>query len=279
MTRLGFVGLVRTLPPVAVGLLCLLGTAACSQQSILEALSSSEDRALSQGIIEALQDGDHAKLIEHCEPEFALALDPKLPRMRAALPARKGSVLTLVDVKFDASAVPGRASVQDSYLAYEVDGQDTHALVRLGFERRGDGKVWLVALYTNTLSQPIWELTAFTLAGRSSGQFVFLLLAALSFGVVVASLVVLYRAQGLKRKWIWAIACLLGFGRFTMAWVPGASIAFAPMSVQVFGVIVSKSGIGPWQIGFGIPFAAVWVLLAEQRRRAGLSAEGRTADR
>jgi hypothetical protein len=256
-----------------VALICVLA-AACSQQSFLEAMTSPEDRALSQVIIQALQSGDRAMLIKYTQPELVSKIDPVLPQMRAVVPAAgPGTAFTLVDASFASISPPGKGTIKRSFLAYEVDGRAKHALVQLGFERNDDGKVWLIAIYARGIAKPIWELTAFTLSGKSDGQYFFLLMTVLSTIAVVGSLVVLNRARGVSRKWLWAVSCLFGFGQFTMDWATGM-ITFQPVAVQLFGAIVSKAGIGPWRIGFGVPLFAIWFLLAEQRRLARVRAEG-----
>jgi hypothetical protein len=263
-----------------VALSCLVA-AACSQQEVLQKVTSPQDRALTIKLIQALQSGDTAYLMASLPPELGAKLAPVLPKMRDALPSGRGAALRLVDGNFNFMSVAGGATTRRSYLAYEVDQGSRHALVRLGILRQGQNTT-VTDLYVNSLTKPVGELTAFSLTGKSAAQYLFLAIAFLSLVTVVTSLVVLFRSKDIKPKWLWTIGCLFGFGKFAVDWSSGA-MTFAPLNVQLFGAFAVKIGmLSAWQVGFGVPIFAIALLLRQgrteirRRRRALVPPETRS---
>lgn len=256
----------RTHPIIAACIACLL-VVACSQQELLETITSAEDRALSLEIIKAVQAGDSAKIGEIAKPDIAKELAPVVSQMRKLLPPAASSEPRLVDAKTGIISSASGGTTRHSYLAYALDEGKQHAVVRLAFERAG-GEVWMTGLHVSPLPKPVEELTAFSLSGKSFGHYFMLALAALSMAVIVTSLVVLYRARIVRRKWLWAIGCVLGIGKFAMNWSTGA-VSFSPLAVQVLGVgVVKAGGLMPWEISVGIPVVAYIFLLSQVRARA-----------
>jgi hypothetical protein len=248
---------------VLLALACLL-VAACSQQALLEKFSSPQDRALSTKLIQSLQSGDTAYILSNLRPDLRDRLLAVLPSMRQVLPAGADTKLSLVDASYNSMTTLGSATTRRSYLAYEIDQGSRHALVRIGIERKAQD-VAVTDLYVNSLAKPISELTSFTLTGKSAIQYLFLALAAMSFATIVTSFVVLFRSKGIKRKWLWTIGCLFGFGQFTVDWSTGA-VTFAPLYFQLFGAFAIKSPmISAWRVGFGIPIFAVAFLILRRR--------------
>jgi hypothetical protein len=100
-----------------------------------------------------------------------------------------------------------------------------------------------------------------------------LALALASVGTIVTSLVMLALSKGVRRRWLWVVGCLFGYGQIAVDWSSGA-LSFTPLNVQLLGAFVMKTGeISPWRVGFGVPVFAIIFLIRRQR----LMARGRDA--
>jgi hypothetical protein len=246
----------RIVRGAVIAALCLF-LAACGP-AVFETLTAEEDRDYALSILRALQSGDDATIKQNMSEGMARKIEPKLPAMRAYLPADAKTEPRLVD-----ASVQFLTASRKTRLVYAMDDDKRHALASLVIVRL-KGDVFLQTLSVTQLKQPIEDLApSFQLAGKHWSQYLFLSCAALSFAMIVAALYLLYRATDVPRKWPWAVACVLGLGQFTMNWDTGQLSAHA-WAVQPLGVMVMRPGIlASWYISFGLPIGAYIFLLRQ----------------
>ena len=243
-------------------ILACLVTAACSQKTVLEKVSSPEDRALAQQTIQSLSLGDSARFLGLLHPTVRAQAAPLFLKMRAILPPPPIQV-ELVDARFNSFTLAGGTTTRSSFLIYEVDHGDRRAVVQMTIQKQGS-EAFLTQVQVNPLYKSISELQRFSLSGKSPLQYGVLVLALASVVTIVAALAALFRTPGVRRKWLWGIGCALGFGVVAVDWNSGA-LSYGLLNVQLFGAFVIKSGaLAPWRVGFGLPIVAVIFLL---RRR------------
>jgi hypothetical protein len=255
----------RTINRRGLGVLCALACAAmlgaCSQKAALETFSSPEDRALAEGLIHSVQTGDLKGFSAPFDPKLAANIGQMFPKAQQLTPGGPGAVVRLVDAHSSVAVTVGSPGVRRSVLAYEVDQGARHALVRLAIERRAGAAV-VTAFDINPIPKPIEEMTAFTLEGRPTVDYVFLALAVLSTLACLAGCaasVVTKRIEP-KQRWLWVIGSLLSFSTFTVNWSTGA-ISIQPIAIQLLGGQVVKHGmLGDWYVGFGMPWVALAML-------------------
>jgi len=223
-------------------------------------IASPEDQALGQRVIEDIRSGTRADLESLLPPELDKKIIPVFPQMRSLLPIGSDTDVSLVDAGVTVTDTLREGSSRQSYLAYEVDAGQQHALVKIGILRRQD-EVVVTDLYVYPLPAPIEELTKFTFRGKGPVQYTFVVLALLSIGTIIAALIRLFRMKGIKRKWLWTVGCLFGVGAITVNWSTGA-IGIKVLTVYLFGAFAAKHGfLGPWEVGFAIPIVAIIILL------------------
>ncbi|QUD85931.1 hypothetical protein [Phenylobacterium montanum] len=245
-----------------------LTLAACASKKLPETFTSAEDRAVCATLIGDLQAGatGDADILNRLNPQLRAQFTPMLPKLHAMTPSGPGASSRIVDASFRAVANSSGQRWRDSYLAYEVDQGQRRALIRFEIIRQG-GSAIVNTLYINPLYVAAERLNAFTLAGRSLTQYAFLLLAAASFATIVASEVVLFRTPGIRRKWLWVVGCLFGYGQIWVDWSSGG-VGFQLINIQLLGAFALKGGLlDPWRIGFGVPLVSIVFLL---RRRSPL---------
>ena len=117
------------------------------------------------------------------------------------------------------------------------------------------------------IEAPLKKIHAFTFIGKPVINYIFVLLAFVSVGFVIFTLIVAIRTP-MKRKWLWIIGILFTFIKFKLNWTT-SEFDFQLLSFQLFGAGFSKSGlIAPWILTFSIPvFAIVFWIKKFQRKK------------
>jgi hypothetical protein len=135
---------------------------------------------------------------------------------------------------------------------------------------RADGQLRISKFNVYPMSASLEEQNAFTLRGKGAIHYIVLLLGAIALSVSVTALVKCIRTRGLRRKWLWIIFILFGFGALTINWTTGewhlALLHFQLLSYSAFAPYGS-----PWTVGVSVPVGAVVFLdkLRRERRSAG----------
>jgi len=256
-----------------VAAVCAL-LAACSQSQVLDKVTSPEDRALGATVVGDLQrpDGD-ADLIAQLDPRLRDSFAKILPQIRSLTPSGPGAVTRLVDGRFQVTNTLNGGVTRQAYLGYEVSNGPKRALIRMVILRR-NGMAQIESLYLNPLYKPLEQINGFGLSGKSFAQYLVLILTVLSFSLCLGSEILLFMTRGVRRKWLWAIGCLLGLGQISIDWSSGAW-GFSPLYVQFLGAYAAKTGmLEPWRVGFGVPVFAIIFLL----RRGQLQGSARQID-
>ncbi len=247
--------------------LCFLIAGACSREVFLHKIASPEDRAMSLAVIQSLQSGDSSFIQANLTPDLRPQMTQIFPQMQRATPSGAGATEKLVDAGVRTNIGPGSVRTRDSSLAYEVDQGSRHALVMVSIERQGNS-AFVTGVHVNPLARSVADSQAFTLVGKSALQYLFLTLAILSPLTILFALVMLFRAKGIKRKWLWTIGCLFGVGQFAINW-DNSAVAFQPLYVQLLGAFCVKTDVfSAWRLGFGIPLVAIWFLIYRARIRS-----------
>jgi hypothetical protein len=243
----------------AAALMLLL--AGCGQQ-IVDNIVPPAQRQFSEKLIADLQAGRDGAVLQALAPELRGQLAPQLPRMRSFLPQ---GAPRLIDTRVDVVHMADGSTVRHAYLAYEIDRDARHALVRIGLQQTSATIV--TDLYVNRLDGTVEQATSFSLRGKSAVHYLILLLAILSFAIIVAAIVLIARTRGLRRKWLWIVGSLLGIGQVAIDWNSGA-ISVQPFYLQLLGAFAIRPGaLATWQVGFGIPVVAILFLIRRARAR------------
>lgn len=243
----------------AVGLL----TAGCSRQSMIEKVTSAEDRALGQKMVAALQSGDDAYVTGQLRGDLRAGAPEVLPQMRQLLPSGPGAAVRLVDGSSAASASTGGASVKQTRLSYEIDQGERHAVVEVEIVHEG-GRTAVTQFHASPLKRPLDQPPPFALTGKSPLQYLVLALAVLAPITCLWAFIAALRTPALKFRWLWAIGSLIGVASVSVSWTTGA-LAFRPIYLMLLGAGVTGQG-GDWIISVGVPVIALTFLLYERKR-------------
>jgi len=110
------------------------------------------------------------------------------------------------------------------------------------------------------------RINAFTFLGKSFRHYIILLIA-IAMPIFILYTVVLCIRTKMKRKWLWIIYILFGFGRYSINWTNG-QMAIQLCYIQLFSANAMKSApYVPWIISFSVPFGALLFLFKRYRMK------------
>lgn len=201
------------------------------------------------------------------------------PQLRERLEAQPNGAKLLAELRAMDALIPEgepRSVKVANWSAFYADGGSATMEIQHVY-RYADRRVLATTPLRRENGQARWHATGFhvrvatteqlavnalSLEGKAPGQLVFLAFFVLSPLTIVASLIVLVRRGGRKRRFWWALPALLGFSAFKMNWATGA-LSFQPIVVQFLGAgaTTSISGFEPWWLSFSIPVVAILILL------------------
>jgi hypothetical protein len=129
-----------------------------------------------------------------------------------------------------------------------------------------DGAETIVGLGVHPLSASLEVQNRFTLANKSALQYGAL---AAAIGVTIFTLfalVVCIRTKLARRKWLWILLILIGFGKIMVNWTTG-QWGLSILAVQLFSASATAEYFGPWIISVSLPIGAA-IFLSRRRELA-----------
>lgn len=116
------------------------------------------------------------------------------------------------------------------------------------------------------------EINAFTFSDKSFRHYIILLIA-IGVPVFIIYTIVLCIRTKMKRKWLWIIFMLFGFGKYSFNWTSGL-MGYLPLSIQLIPTSAFKGGpYAPWIIQISVPIGALFFLLKRQRMKKAKSVD------
>jgi hypothetical protein len=239
--------------------------AGCGQSDMMKAMVPTADQQVARHYLDLLRD--------HQFDPIEAAIDPSIrpPNMHAVLVRMAGEMppqppVSVKVIGFNQSIVN---AVQSTNVTFEYQYADRWLLENVAI-KKVDGVSTIIGLNVKPMASSLEASNRLTLVGKGAAQYLVLVLAALCVGVTLLALVLCARASIARRKWLWILFILVGFGKLSVNWNSGAW-SFMPFSVQLFSASAFAPFYGPWIVAVSFPLGAVWFLL---RRRALLARVG-----
>jgi hypothetical protein len=127
----------------------------------------------------------------------------------------------------------------------------------------------ILGMHVNLQKTSLKAQTKFTLKGKSASQYAILAGAILAFCLTAFALVDCIRMKGIRRKWLWVIFIIVGFGLLSVNWSTGV-VSFKLLSVSLFSAGYFAPLYGPWTISMSAPVGAIIFLLRRRKLRSTL---------
>ena len=236
----------------ALAFIPLLG---CSQEDLLQKFSSPEDQATAKNYVDLLRARNFDEIESALDPSIRSEnIRETMTRMADLMPTEAPSSIKLVGAQ--TFYAPGAKTINTT-LEYGFGDKWMLANVAL---REQQGAKSIVGFNVYPMTQSLEAQNRFTLAGKSAVQYTILVAAIAAFLVTLYSLVVCARTKLPRRKWLWVIFILVGFGKVTVDWTTG-QWSVAPLVVQLFSASATAPLYGPWAIAVSLPLGALFFLV------------------
>lgn len=253
---------------VIISIILTLFISSCSLEELSEKLIPEEESSFAEDYLSKLRSRDYAYVKSMLSPEIeAQVTDELLEEMTGYF--REGEPLS---VKIIGSQVNVFNGQWQGNFTFEYQFESGWNLANAALKKT-DGGYQVVGLnvYQTEASQE--ELNAFGLSSKSGLQYFVLCLAVLVPLFILFTLIVCVRTPIDRKKWLWVIFILLGFGAIQTNWASGA-YAFQLLSVRLFGASATATGIAaPWVISASFPLGAIvfWIRRKSLIERANKS--------
>lgn len=236
-------------------LAALLVAAGCSQEELLQKISTPEDRATAEECLERLRVGDIDTLENRMDPSLKTPdLRATLEKIATLLPGEKPQTAKLVGAQVNSSNEERTANLTYQY------GYPGGRLLLVNCAMKHVGTTQtIIGISVNTLEKPL-EQARFSFEGKSAKHYAIVIAAILFVLATLVALVICVMERGLRRKWLWILFILFGFGDLTLNWETGEA-TFSTLSVLLFSAAVTAEMYGPWMVSVAVPIGAVWYLV------------------
>jgi len=148
-------------------------------------------------------------------------------------------------------------------LVYEFQYPNEWLLVEVIVEE-ANGNRLIAGFHTTHLPQPLEEINAFTLDGKSMAHIDILLMMMVVAAFSVFAVVLCIRTA-MARKWVWILFILFGVGKLSINWTTG-EFGYQIFTFQLLSASVIKQGpYAPWFLSFSIPAGAIVFLIRRKK--------------
>ncbi len=245
----------------------VLGLVGCSQQMLLEKFAPPEDQAFAESQIQLLRSRDFEPIEKAMEPRLVGPnFRETLSQMADMIPAGDPDSVKLVGVNVSTNYSSMKSSETFSNITYEYSYPNKWLLINVATRKTSRG-VTIVGFRVQPLDQSLEDQNRFTLSGKSVLQYTVLGLAIAIPLFSLCVLVLCVRTPLKRRKWLWIVFILLGFGRLAVNWTTGEWL-ISPLYIQLLGASVFAPLYGPWTIAVSVPLGAILFLIKRDKLRA-----------
>jgi hypothetical protein len=228
---------------------------ACSQEDWLLKIAPADQQAIARNYIEQLRSRDFADIEKAADPSIAAALSGgALEKMAALIPQGPATSVKLVGANRFSTDKDGTML----NLTYEFQFGDKFMLINVARKMK-DGVEMIVGFRVQPLPASLEQLNRFTLSNKSAVQYAVLAASVAAALFTLYALVVCIRTKLARRKWLWILFILFGFGKIMVNWTTGAW-DFRIIALQLFSASSAAAFFGPWIISVSLPVGAIFFL-------------------
>ncbi|MFD2366765.1 hypothetical protein [Pseudoduganella sp. GCM10020061] len=245
----------------------------CDKYAMVEKLAPAEVQAEAKSHIAKLRSRDFAALEAELDDSLkGKALGRKtLAQMADAIPPGEPDSVHLVQYQ---RRMQNGVTSDGSLFEYIIGGKSI--VVTVSVDER-DGVRKIVGLYVHPQQVPLEEQGGLTIEGAGALQWTVLAATVAAFLVSLVALVKCVRTKGLRRKWLWIIAILVGVGKISLNWHTG-QLDVSPVAFQILSASYFFHLAGPTILAFSLPLGAL-VFLSRYRKNSPIHAAAASPDR
>jgi hypothetical protein len=225
---------------------------ACNQEEMLQKFASPEEQAVAKKYIDQLRNRDFGEIEKAADPSIAGAsLEDALKTMADLIPADPPVSVQLVGAHRMSSTSSGTVV----NLTFEYRFHDRFVLANVA-TKIINGVTSIVGFHVQPESGSLESRNRFTLGGKNALQYGVLTLAVGVAIFTLCVLVVCIRTKLKRRKWLWILFILFGFGKLSVNWATG-QWGIQVLAAQLFSASTYADFFGPWIISVSLPIGAM----------------------
>lgn len=240
----------------AVTLLAFLLAGCISHDSMIKKFLPANVDAFARGLILSAKSQDFKGFMEHVVPsDKAVELENNLKQIFQFM--QKGDLLGVVPVWVESNKFKGLTTYR---ITYELHYSKAWQVANIALLDDG-GTITVKGFVVNDIPDSLTVLNAFTFKNKTLKHYLFFILNIAYLLFIGTVFIVCIRTKHLKRKWIWAIICLLGVVEFAFNWTTGG-LQVKPFSIGVkVSTFVPVTPYMPSILKFYIPAGAIFFLI------------------
>lgn len=238
-------------------------------------LDDSRDVETAKGILADLQAGNYDAIESRVTPSLPRGtVHAGLVQMRTLLPPQPPETIQRVGYHVFEATSPGH-HVRRVNLTLQLAFPGQWLVSHYQWSSDGDGPMVIEAFNIQPLPAPLETLNAFTLTGKGAGHYIFLAATLAAPAISLVALFLCIRSPlPRRRKVLWAVGILVGFGRLSLDWTSGA-IMVSPLWFQLLSAgYTYASDFAPVIISVSVPVFALLFLVKRHRRNLTPSGQG-----
>jgi hypothetical protein len=243
--------------------------AACSQKDMLQKFASPAEQAVARKYIDELRSRDFGDIGKTIGPTIAGEVaGGTLAKMAALIPEGTPTSVQLVGANRFSSDSAGTTL----NLTYEYQFGTQYLLMNVATKTE-NGVLAIVGFRILPESVSLEVQNKFGLSGKSILQYGVLAAAITMAILTLVVLVVCIRTTMKRRKWLWILFILFGFGKLSVNWATG-QWGVMVLAAQLFSASGSAAFFGPWIVSASLPVGAVLFLIKRRTLEAGPAVDG-----
>ena len=208
--------------------------------------------------LQSLQTRDFITVREHLDPRVDSPSDEKLTEIANLFPQSN-----LIDTELVGSQVKVVDSHWHGNFTFEYQFSTGWALANAVLEKT-DNSISVIGFNVYKRTASLKETNKFTLNNKSAVHYLMLACSILIPIFVLVTAFICIRTPMPKRKWVWVIFILCGFGSVALNWSTG-QVEFQLLSIYLFAASALSAGpFAPWIVSVSLPLGA---LMFWSRRR------------
>jgi hypothetical protein len=252
----------RLILPIWILVLIILSGCNQNGEGLLRQFTPPEDEASATNYISLLRQGGFEHIQKDMDSSMTNAeTHDMLVKMAALIPAQEP-----ISVKIIGAQQFNSDEIYKINLSFEYQFPTNWILINVALQRKaGITTIW--GFHVRLIPDSLEHLNGFKLTGKNVFQYAIFGLAILIPIFILCALLLCILTKNVKRKWLWIIFILFGFGRITMNWTTG-HWQFGLLYFQLFGAGAFAPLYGAWLITVSIPLGAIIFLLKRKQLTA-----------
>jgi hypothetical protein len=258
---------------------CLVGIAfclllvGCDQAALMKKWTPPEAESLARNYVDLLRQGKIDQTQRDLDPSVTDSdVGGTFAKMVAMFPGEAPESIRVVGAH-----VLHRPESTATNIMLEYQSASQWLLVNITTQRTGNIST-IVGFHVEPLRDSLENLNRFTLVGKSTDQYLFLIVAfgSLLFSLYIFVLCIVTKNE--KRKWMWMLFILIGVGKLAVNWTTG-QWNVTLLAIQIPCAMATAPLYGPWTVAASVPLGAILYSIRREKIETAGGSVSQSANR